>query len=205
MATEADVADLVADRYRKLGYRVHAEVVVTNDGRSFPIDMVAAKPTKLVAIECKLKLSHDLLDQCIRALTMAHEVWAAVREPKNRSRLHGNCREVLKRKGIGLLYVRPELGVVAESIMPAHRGVDDRVLRAALCDRQESDQPGKGAGKRHRADKWERARRLLKSQGRGMTARELGLWLEWAPTLRRQFTKAVVQVLLGATRGRSNR
>lgn len=116
---ESELFDPICDYYRQMGFEV--------DGEVKSIDMVChhKKEDVTVVIELKNTINLKLITQAALRQKLFDYVYVGVWTPKNlRSKDHQNKVYLLKRLGIGLIYVSPKLGKVSI----AHEPLADELL-----------------------------------------------------------------------------
>lgn len=102
MNAEARIGAAVVAYWRDLGFATYAEVSTGYASRRY--DLVACRGALVVIVECKIRLSWELLDQAMDARGAAHRVYIAV--PSARSIKRSRAVDaVLDATGIGLLVV----------------------------------------------------------------------------------------------------
>ena len=189
MKLEVEIAAPVCEHWRKLSCDVYTEVVITIDGVTYYLDVVAKgiADDRLAVTECKRALTWELIEQARRIRPHADAVWVAVQEPRQRTEQHDHRRNVLKVMGMGLWYVT-ESGQLREQ-HPAMeiKRVEDHLIRTALCEGQKSGPPAGSAGaKRLRQDGNDQLRKMLLERG-PMTGKEIALELGWTSVYRQRF------------------
>ncbi len=116
---ESELFNPICDYYRKMGFEVDGEVKT--------IDMVCHHRKKeiTVVIELKNTLNLKVITQAALRQKLFDYVYVGVWTPKNlRSKEHQNKVYLLKRLGIGLIYVSPKL----HSVSIAHEPLADELL-----------------------------------------------------------------------------
>lgn len=181
--SEAEIAARLIESFE--GSLVYAEVPVVIDGRTYPLDVATLRDGAVNAYECKVALMPSLVDQCLRWLDHAHEVYAVVGEPRNRSTRHGRIVLDLAKAGVGLIYVRETVPYVSVVGSPRRNASPSVMLAGALSSTQlvgHGPAAGSAGVRRHRADKWEPVRKSLSAfmsadvrPFDGLTIRELKL------------------------------
>lgn len=99
--SESDMAKVVVDDLKELGYKVYQEVQIHRYGKC--ADIVAVQNSRVWVIECKLSLGLDVLEQAMFWTTYAHYVSVAVPYRRDSNDV---ARWVMKQLGIGWLQVR---------------------------------------------------------------------------------------------------
>lgn len=144
---EADVGDAARRYFADLGFATFAEVRTGRGDRRF--DLVATRSALVVVVECKLRLSWDLIEQGVEARPWAHRVFLAV--PEARSLRYDGVRDTLAATGLGLLVAHRDGGdpYMRESRAAAWRRRPPHAasLRATLCaEMNEGTVPGQNGG-----------------------------------------------------------
>ena len=137
--TEVELAAVVVDWLRGLGFIVYQEVQVKSHGRS--ADIVARRSGIVWVIEAKLSLSLDVVEQALKWAGNAHYVAVAVPKGHRRhtSLLDGNLMsEVLEWKGVGLILADGDGSVVEQQHPKIHRRANTAVITSALTERHET-------------------------------------------------------------------
>lgn len=144
---ETEVGAAAARYFADLGFATFNEVLTERGGRRF--DLVATRGALVVVVECKLRLSWDIIEQGVEARHYAHRVYLAV--PEARVLRHRGVAEMLAATGLGLLVAHRDGGdpymrerrAAAWRRRPKHAAA----LRASLCDEMnEGTVPGQNGG-----------------------------------------------------------
>jgi len=143
-------------------FSTRSELVVTIDGCDHYADVAGVDSDgHYVVIECKRRLSGDLVNQCVRWRRRAHQVYAAVSEPHQRTKPHEILREVLQRNGVGLFYVTDGGAAVRQLAAQFTEGADVRALGEAFVN-QTVQAPSPPAGSANSGG----VKRITRSRGR---------------------------------------
>lgn len=126
---EIDLCKPVVALFTKRGCDVRQEREITIDGETSPCDLIAMQDDNgqeiYAVIEVKRTLNATVVEQITRYAGFAHWRWVAVAEPKSQSKPHQALRGVLRAKGVGLIYVRPDGSCAIQQPKPLYSNSPD--------------------------------------------------------------------------------
>ena len=123
---ETDLFPPVRQLFEAQGYTVNAEVN--------RCDVVARQADRLIVIELKTALNLSLITQAVDRQALTPEVYVAFPRPGRVGRRARTCEAILRRLGLGLIYVQQSPLRTSADIAfdPDHDGAIDARKRAAL-------------------------------------------------------------------------